>query len=645
MQEEGCWKQLCRELLLEKNSGDSGQDENSCFGRPGSQIDQKVEFRNKFGEKVFGIPVIIDFNRILQLKQVHENDGIITGVSNRDLLHAVCGLYDISLPDMESETIYNTVCAKWARTIAIVQDIKDATDNMMERLIKKRVREQKKLLEDQHEKKEANKDAWKAKIDEVEDVFKEEEEEVHLSAFIDVFSDTDEEEDEDVDEEEEDSSEENYTKGINTFIKSSFERRQQRESSDCLITPSTIGIENRLLGCVTFEKKFIEEKQRVIHITLISIRPRYRHYKIGQYLLSKCVSPVITGHFDAVVVHADNSAVNFFGKYGFSADVALNKKWGELADAFTNCTLMTYFPPFSGHSLLPTKVTREQDADMYDIDQELEKWQRKSEEAYQGQLTCILKFRNEILQLKNTIRVQNELLTKLVTTNRVNRDALEIERDLRSTHLDQAVSSLTRGLQSLNTESKQPLQSFSSISNTEIISRFIQGMEADGSVKIVYSVTSINKAILSPDVHAMYEKTVRHLHDSSMITTLYFCGSLEKPSRLQHILTHGFSEEDFSYGEFGRGLYFSKYPSKAAQFSVLGKLLEAQVALGQTESVLKCDRTRKSPSEGYDSIFTPGRLYRQGDNENAMLCQEYVLFDAHQVLPLWILSYSAYPNS
>ncbi|KAH9523692.1 hypothetical protein Btru_040667 [Bulinus truncatus] len=640
MQEEGCWKQLCRELLLENNTSDSIQEENSCFGRPGSQIDQKIEFRNKFGEKVFGIPVIIDFNRILQLKQIHENDGIISGVSNRDLLHAVCGLYDISLPDMESEIIYNTVCAKWARTIAVVQDIKDATDSMTERLIKKRVKNQKTALKNQNEskqKEETNKhpeDAWKEKVDEVEDVYREEEEGVNLSAFIDVFSDTDDDEDEndDEDEEEDDGAEENYTKGIHTFIKSSFERRRLRENSDCLMPQSAIGIENRLLGCVTFEKKFIQEKQRIVHITLISIRPRYRHYKIGQYLLSKCVSPVITGNFEAVVVHADNSAVNFFGKYGFSSDVALNKKWSELADAFTNCTLMTYFPPFSGHSLLTTKVTKEQDADMFEIDQELEMWQRKSQEAYQGQLTCILKFRNEILQLKNTIRVQNELLNKLVASQRLSKDTMEMERDLMSTHLDQTINSFTRALQTSSSDIKQPVQNVSSISNTEIITRFIGGMEADCSVQIVYNVTSITKACLNSDMFDKFENSVRHLHDPSMVATLYFCGSLEKPSRLQHILTHGFSEEDFCYGEFGRGLYFSKYPSKASQFSVLGKLLEVQVALGNTETVLKCDRTRKVPSEGYDSIFTPGRLYRQGDNENAILCQEYIVFNVHQVI-------------
>lgn len=39
----------------------------------------------------------------------------------------------------------------------------------------------------------------------------------------------------------------------------------------------------------------------------------------------------VVGRFDAVVVHADNSAVPFFRKCGFSDDVILNKRWRLLS--------------------------------------------------------------------------------------------------------------------------------------------------------------------------------------------------------------------------------------------------------------------------------------------------------------------------
>ena len=35
----------------------------------------------------------------------------------------------------------------------------------------------------------------------------------------------------------------------------------------------------------------------------------------------------MVGPYDAVVVHADNSAVEFFERYGFSDDLILNSKW------------------------------------------------------------------------------------------------------------------------------------------------------------------------------------------------------------------------------------------------------------------------------------------------------------------------------
>lgn len=56
----------------------------------------------------------------------------------------------------------------------------------------------------------------------------------------------------------------------------------------------------------------------------------------------------MVGRFDNLVVYADHSAVDFFSGYGFSDDIVLNSKYSELADNWTNCTLMCYIPPFTG---------------------------------------------------------------------------------------------------------------------------------------------------------------------------------------------------------------------------------------------------------------------------------------------------------
>ena len=149
--------------------------------------------------------------------------------------------------------------------------------------------------------------------------------------------------------------------------------------------------------CISFDIKFnFRQKDRVIHLTLLSVRKRYRKYGIGKYLLQVCITlktfwltlvkliteyqgnmnererererkrerdtcisnqsmenyfpihsiysnvssnmliyilfqqilePEVVGHYDAIVVHADNGAVDFFQKFGFSDDIVLNSRW------------------------------------------------------------------------------------------------------------------------------------------------------------------------------------------------------------------------------------------------------------------------------------------------------------------------------
>ena len=43
----------------------------------------------------------------------------------------------------------------------------------------------------------------------------------------------------------------------------------------------------------------------------------------------------VSGLYDAIVVHADHSAVPFFKKYGFSDDLILNSKWAYVFQSFS----------------------------------------------------------------------------------------------------------------------------------------------------------------------------------------------------------------------------------------------------------------------------------------------------------------------
>jgi hypothetical protein len=51
--------------------------------------------------------------------------------------------------------------------------------------------------------------------------------------------------------------EEDFSKGINSFISKVSDRRKTRKTSEGPVTKDMIGIENRIIGCATFEKKYV----------------------------------------------------------------------------------------------------------------------------------------------------------------------------------------------------------------------------------------------------------------------------------------------------------------------------------------------------------------------------------------------------
>lgn len=111
--------------------------------------------------------------------------------------------------------------------------------------------------------------------------------------------------------------------------------------------------------------------ERVIHLMLLAVRKKFRRCKIGRYIMSQLMNVGIVGTYDATVVHADNEAIPFFERCGFTSDIVLNSRWSELADQFTNCTLMCYLPPFT------TKAcggTSDPVTELCTLDKEIAKW-------------------------------------------------------------------------------------------------------------------------------------------------------------------------------------------------------------------------------------------------------------------------------
>ncbi|GFS09911.1 hypothetical protein ElyMa_006633800, partial [Elysia marginata] len=90
---------------------------------------------------------------------------------------------------------------------------------------------------------------------------------------------------------------------------------------------------------------------------------------------------------------------------------------------------------------------------------------------------------------------------------------------------------------------EKPSAPFTVETNSDIITRFTEGMEMDRSINVRYCVTSISKAPDNPGLRSKFKSSLDLLQDPDMVTELYYAGSLEKPSRLTHILANGFSED------------------------------------------------------------------------------------------------------
>ena len=56
--------------------------------------------------------------------QKNNNLNLNLQVPNRELLHAIVALYDVCLPDITPEVLYDTVAGKGAKTLILIRDPK-----------------------------------------------------------------------------------------------------------------------------------------------------------------------------------------------------------------------------------------------------------------------------------------------------------------------------------------------------------------------------------------------------------------------------------------------------------------------------------------------------------------------------------------
>ncbi|XP_067134324.1 uncharacterized protein [Centruroides vittatus] len=238
------------------------------------------------------------------------------------------------------------------------------------------------------------------------------------SPFSDIFSDSVDSESESEMEEEDDH--DDFSRGLETFLRSVASRRKESriaQETYCLL-PSHVGIEHKLIASATFHKNYKIPGVKVVHLSLLTVRKRYRKCGIGKYFLKRLKNPSQVGPYDALVVHAKNSSQNFFRKNGFTDDVILCSRFGDLEERRENTTVLCYLPPFDGHyPPLPGVHDWDKPESLTAMQDEIEKWRQKSLESYQAQFTCLTRLQREVFRLHNLLRRQEATITFLKKEN------------------------------------------------------------------------------------------------------------------------------------------------------------------------------------------------------------------------------------
>ncbi|XP_076308569.1 uncharacterized protein LOC143223988 [Tachypleus tridentatus] len=236
------------------------------------------------------------------------------------------------------------------------------------------------------------------------------------SPFFDVFSDSEEGTDTNSEVEEEKDLDD-FSRGLQVFLKAAALRKRGRRTGSIDITQ--VGMENRVMAAATFQKNYRIPGSKVVSLILLSVRKKYRKCGLGNFLLEKLKSPSVVGPYDALVVRANNSTVQFFIKNGFTDDIILNSKFREVDESWNGCTLMTYLPPFDGHyPSLPGTTEWDRPEALVAMEDEIEKWKQKSLEAYQAQVTCLTRLQQEVLRLHELLKTQQMTIHTLKTENR-----------------------------------------------------------------------------------------------------------------------------------------------------------------------------------------------------------------------------------
>ncbi|VDM16803.1 unnamed protein product [Hydatigera taeniaeformis] len=403
---------------------------------------------------------LVDMARVY--KEGKEDMRLIGENTVKEMFHTAVGLLSVSLVSMDKTTIYEALFEKSSVTIFIISRDDDCTGRLMETnsSISKNKKNQKaeenvkfmaKLREAFHavssKSTDDDDDAYESGTEEASDFG------LVFASDISSGSDGEESDEEDKqelskgtvenkDDDDNDTTEEccddktaissescseradddedtakKCSHGYHSFLASCLERKlkvkevfldknaKNLHSNDLL---PLLGPENRIAAVCNFRARKVDNKKRVIHITFLSVKKHLRRLGIGTRIIDIIKTPQMSGLYDAMVVHADLNATEFFARNGFSGDPLLNKQWASFANEYVNCLLMTYFPPLSFGSPITSSSKLIQS-----IDKSIDKWLVDTGNVHQMQYTLCKRLRAEVLRLQNQLLAQDSLVQVL----------------------------------------------------------------------------------------------------------------------------------------------------------------------------------------------------------------------------------------
>lgn len=588
-------------------------------------------------------PVVLELRKY-QPAYSEERNCSVDEIPDWEMLHSLVGLYDSYLPEVTPEVLYNNLTAQNALTIVFLRDVDE--------IVKERKDEKPKEVKEEPVK--------EAKPAAEED---EEEEEEEERLFEDVFSDEDSEDEGEESDGEESDDDEHYNAGLSEFLEQVKQRKKLRAKDPQSF--KSVGVESQLVAAATFKmvKKGDDtarkEKEKVIQLTLLAVRKRFRKIGIGRQLLNFTRNPIVVGEYDAIVSYVDPGATNFFLRNGFSNDLILNNRFSDLVDPWDNSTMMSYLPPYS-ECLSSGTLLKEMSTSLGD---EVRKWRRTSVEAYQTQLSCLERMRHEIMLLRTTVSTQETTINSL--TSEIDRLRLSkgvCEREFREyrSQVRGMLSKLKSGQKNLETTEAELMTLTMGGADIANGHTAIDGVEQVGELEFINAEDEIRATICSVPSYSsiritkiekqskaehslqknLFKARCNALRDPALVTKLYYCGG--KGGTLHRVLKDGFTPKDMVPGDYGIGLYFTQNPIRAMQYSEPGLLLQCDVGIGVSESVLKMDYGRNRPPVGYDSVLTGERdvdhigIYSHQRHKDLL----YLIFDAKQALPLYLIHYT-----